>query len=341
MSALGTGSVHIEGPNPRLRMPRCSPACHRALGQQPQPAPPPPTCRCPHPSAGCWPQDLPAAPSAPAPATLLRVSVTAQAPEIAPRLGQQLTHWRTLMKPSGSSSRRQRSPANSWSTCEDREVQGSGHGGPRESAGPPSPTHAQEREKDKGPSTQVEGGGESPGGTRSTCWRGDLSAGRLAAVSVEDMLARRGPGAARGLGSLAQRLRGPRSGRGPLTSGGRERWRSASSPRGPGIQAGGVGRRRSPRSRPLRCPSGCRKPPRPIQTPVKLASELGRPVTWRAREPSSRPLRPFCSPQGSLKGPVASTGSLAERGSRSLPEAQRRTRGRTPRPLQPTTHVGN
>lgn len=92
---------------------------------------------------------------------------------------------------------------------------------------------------------------------------------------------------------------------------------------------------RSRRSRPLRCPSGRRKPPRPIQTSVKLASELGRPVTWRAREPSSRPLRPFCSPQGALKGPVASTGGLAERGSRSLAEAQRPTRGRHRGPSDP------
>lgn len=245
------------------------------------------------------------------------------------------------MKPSGSSSRRQCSPANSWSTCEDREVQGSGQGGPRESAGPPSPTQAQERGRNKGPHTPVEGGGERPGGTRSTCWRGDLSAGRLAAVSVEDMLAQRGPGAARGLGSLARRLRGPGSGGGLRTSGGRERWRSAGSPLWPGIQAGGAGRWRSLRSRPPRCPSGRRKPPRPIQTSVKLASELGRPVTWRAREPSSRPPAPLLQPAGRLKGTCGFYRRFGRKGLEVLTRSSAPDARETPRPLRPTSPVGN
>lgn len=83
---------------------------------------------------------------------------------------------------------------------------------------------------------------EPQGREGSTCWRGDLSAGRLE-LSVEDILAQRGRGAALGLGSLARRLRGPRSSWGLLAHGGaRERWRSASGRRWPGIQAGEVGR---------------------------------------------------------------------------------------------------
>lgn len=52
----------------------------------------------------------------------------------------------------------------------------------------------------------------------NTCWRGDLSVVRLE-LSVEDMLARRGRGAARGLGSLARGLRGLRWDWGQLTHG--------------------------------------------------------------------------------------------------------------------------
>lgn len=67
-----------------------------------------------------------------------------------PRLEHRLTHWRTLMKPSGSSSRRQRNPTSRRSTCGDRAGERSGRRGTRESAGPP-PTHSRERGRNKGP----------------------------------------------------------------------------------------------------------------------------------------------------------------------------------------------
>lgn len=86
--------VECERPGHRL-------LAHRRTESQPPPAslltplppsageatparPSPAHLSLPPPSAGCWPPDLPAAPT---PATLLRVSVTARAPEIARGLG--------------------------------------------------------------------------------------------------------------------------------------------------------------------------------------------------------------------------------------------------------------
>lgn len=143
------------------------------------------------------------------------------------------------MKPSGSSSRRQRSPTSRRSTYGDRGARCQCGRGRREDACPPPPTYTWE----KGPHKGGDGAAREPQGRKgSTCWRGDLSAGRLE-LSVEDMPVQRGRGAALGLGSLARRLRGPRSRWGLLTRRGeRERWRSASGRRRPGIQAGEVGR---------------------------------------------------------------------------------------------------
>ena len=153
-----------------------------------------------------------------------------------PRLGQRLTHWRTLMKPSGSSSRLQRSLTSRRSTCGDR-ARGQGRGGSRKALALFLPfTPGREGRIRVGPTPRWRRGGErAPGRAGSTCWRGDLSAVRLE-LSVEDMLARRGRGAARG-------PRGPRWGSGLVTrGGGSELYRSASGRPQPGIQAAWVGR---------------------------------------------------------------------------------------------------
>lgn len=149
------------------------------------------------------------------------------------------------------------------------------------------------------------------------------------------MLARRGRRAARALDSLAWKLWGPRWGWGLLTRGeGRGRWGSASGRRRPGIQAGEV-RRGGAAVRVHRGRGRCAAPPA-AESPrvrfklVKLASELGRRVTWRALgNPPPAPLLPCLCLLGALKGPLASVDSSAARGlkffARSL---QGQSRGR-------------
>lgn len=235
------------------------------------------------------------------------------------------------MKPSGSSSRRQRSPTRSWSTCGDRERRGLGWWGPPGKRRSPS-SHPHPGE---GWNKGAEGAArEPPGRAGRTCRRGDLSAGRLE-LSVEDMLARRGRRASRALDSPAWRLWGPRWRCGLLTRGeGRERWGGAGGRRRPGLQAGEASGGRAA-VRAHRGRGRCAAPPA-AESPrvrfklVKLASELGRRVTWRALgNPSSRPLLPGLCLLGVLKGPLASVGSAAARGlkffARSL---QGQSRGR-------------
>lgn len=124
-------------------------------------------------------------------------------------------------------------------------------------------------ESDSGRTSGWTGAGESPRAGRlgRTCGRGDLSDVRLG-LSVEDMVARRG--AMRGSGSLGGRLRGARG-----------RWGRRTRDRGQaGLQAGwraGLWGRCCLRSRrlcPPYCPAGCRKPPSPIQTSVKLSGRV-------------------------------------------------------------------
>lgn len=72
---------------------------------------------------------------------------------------------------------------------------------------------------------------------------------------------------------------------------------------------------RSPRPRPPLCPAGCRKPPSPIQTSVKLANQLGSRVTWRplsSRPPA--PLAPGSLPAGLLKGTCGLCGQFGREG---------------------------
>lgn len=107
-------------------MARFSPSCHQVLQKQPPPAPPPPTCRRPPPFCGLRAAGPPCPPHSGHIASGQRHSPGSRNSR---RLGQRLTHWRTLMKPSGSSSRRQRSPTSRRSTCEGREGQGSGRWG--------------------------------------------------------------------------------------------------------------------------------------------------------------------------------------------------------------------
>lgn len=317
MSALGKGFLHIEGPNPGLRMPCSSLSSHQVLEKQPQPAPPPPTCRRPPPFRYGGPQHLPA------PHSGHIASGQRHSPDSrnSPQLERRLTHWRTLMKPSGSSSRCQRNPTSRRSTCGDRAGGGSGRWGTQESAGPP-PTHIRGRGRSKGPARPPGGEGvvrQPQGRAGSTCWRGDLSAARLE-PSVEDMLAERGRGAAPGLGSLAGRLRVPRWDEGLLTGrGGSELCGSAGGRRRPGLQTGwadgGGAAAGAPRGRDRRSASPAAESPR---VRFKLLSNSRAHLAAESRGVRSRtllpPPLPRVCPQCALKGPVASADSSAARG---------------------------
>lgn len=307
-------------------MPCSSTSCHQVLEKQPQSAPPPPTCRRPPPFRHGGPQHLPA----PHSGHIASGQRHSPGSRNSPRLEHRLTHWRTLMKPSGSSSRRQRNPTSRRSTCGDRVGGGSGRRGTRESAGPPR-THTRERGRNRGPARHPGGEGavrQPQGRAGSTCWRGDLSAARLG-PSVEDMLAQRGRGAAPGLGSLAGKLRAPRTGWGLLSGwGSSERCGSAGGRRRPGLQAGGVGgggaaagarRGRDRRSAPPAAESPRVRFKLLSNSPAHLAAE-SRGVRSRALLP---PPRPRVGPQGALKGPVAWAGSSAARGLRFLARSLR------------------
>lgn len=115
----------------RLRMPRSSPSCHQVLEKQPQPTPSP----RPPVAAPTLPPGQPG--THPHPTPQLRPhwrSASGPDSRNSPRLqGCDSTHWRTLMKPSGSSSRRQCSPTSRRSTCRAQPARGQG-GGTREGA---------------------------------------------------------------------------------------------------------------------------------------------------------------------------------------------------------------
>lgn len=199
------------------------------------------------------------------------------------------------MKPSGSSRRRQRSPTSRRSTCRDKarrrskQRAGVGEWGSHWGTG--------NVESESGRTSRWTGAGEGPWAGRlgRTCGRGDLSDVRPG-LSVEDMLARRG--AERGFGSLAGRLRGARGRWGRWARGRGQAWLQA------GWRVGSWGRCCS-RSRRLcpRCPAGCRKPPSPIQTSVKLSGRVCSRVTWRAiANPAPAPCAPLFPRVGCLKG---------------------------------------
>lgn len=198
------------------------------------------------------------------------------------------------MKPSGSSSRRQRSPTSRRSTCSDR-ASGGQSGGPGRSWSPScySPTSCVGTGVRVRPDSRVEECGERAQGRagRSTCWRGDLSAERPG-LSVEDMVARRARGAARGLGCLAGGLRAPRWGWGLLARGRRPA----------GIQAGagsrGRGCSRSPRPRQPLCPPAAESP----RVRFKLLSNSQAKLAGGSRGACSRPFSPLAPLSGRLKG---------------------------------------
>jgi hypothetical protein len=103
---------------------------------RPPPPPPPPAPPPPPPPGGAPPPPLPRPPvAAPHPSAVMARLQHLPSPHPghiasgqrhspgsrnSPGLGQRLTHWRTLMKPNGSSSRPQRSPTSRRSTCRDR-----------------------------------------------------------------------------------------------------------------------------------------------------------------------------------------------------------------------------
>ena len=123
-----------------------------------------------------------------------------------------------------------------------------------------------------------------------------------------------GPGRGAGAAGVAVGLGAADPGSGRRAKPERKR---SSMARDPGCRGGSWGRccSRSLRPRPPLCPAGCRKPPSPIQTSVKLANNLAA---------ASRGMRlltllpptslPGSCPQDALKGPVASAGSSAARG---------------------------
>lgn len=186
------------------------------------------------------PPTLPSGPASAPPRPPLRPHCSGQrhspGSRNSPRLGQRLTHWRTLMKPSGSSSRLQRSPTSRRSTCGDR-ARGQGGGGPRKALALFLPlTPGREGRIRVGPTPRWRRGGERALGA---C-REYLLARRLVRRATGAL--RRGHAGAAGLGR-ARGPRGPRWGSGLLTrGGGSELYRSASGRRRPGIQSGWVGR---------------------------------------------------------------------------------------------------
>lgn len=180
---------------------------------------------------------------------------------------------------------------------------------------------------------------ESPGRAGRTCWRGDLSAVRPE-LSVEDMLARRGRGAAPGLGSLAGRLRGPRWSWGLL----------ARARRRAGIQAGGVGRGGAAACARRGC--GHRAAPPAGESPrvrFKLLSNSQANLQSESRGGRSGtllppPSLPNLGSRGALKGPVASARGQPrrERAPILLPEAFRAGSPLEPHSLPNTmAKVGN
>lgn len=207
--------------------------------------------------------------------------------------------------------------------------------------GPPSPT--QEWGQNKGPDTQAGQGAERPGGhaeyllarrlVRRATRRG-LRGGHAGAV---------GPGRCAGARLPRPEAAGSAVGQGAADRRGARAVAEREQPevaRDPGWRAGSLALAEvAAAALPLRLQKAPEADSNSCQT---------RQRTWpprhvaRAREPSSRPPRPFCSPQGSLKGPVASTGSLLGReglkvfARSSAPDARE-----APRPRQPTTQVGN
>lgn len=223
MSALGKGALHIEGPNPGLRMPGSSPSFHRAL-VLPSPAhlslPPTlprwlgplhlPNLLRGHIASG--PRHNPGSRNSPGlgpthplenfdEAQWLLQALPAQPQEQAVHLQRQNQQTVKAVRPEG----KRGSPST--------HIAGAG-----------------KAESDTFQITRWTGTSECPqaGHSGLTCWRGDLSEVRPG-LSVEDMLARRG--AVRGFDSLARRLRGARG-----------RWGRRARGRGQaGLQAGGLG----------------------------------------------------------------------------------------------------
>lgn len=229
---------------------------------------------------------------------MLRVGVTTQAPEIARGQGR-LTHWRTLMKPSGSSRRRQRSPTSRRSTCRETEpAVWSRRRARRESVGAPCAPPGGEAGRADSDSSRTPGwtgAGEGPRALGAYLWARRLV--RRAAGAL-----RRGHAGAAGRGAGVRLPGREAAGRaGALGAAGSRPWEG----RAPGWRAGSWGRccSRSRRLRPPRCHAGCRKPPSPIQTSVKLPGGLGSGVTWRAvANPAPAPCAPLFPRVRRLKG---------------------------------------
>lgn len=136
-------------------MPRSSPSCHQVRRSSPSPPLPRPPVAAPHPSAVAGPQHLPS----PHPGSIASGQRHSPGSRNSPGPGQRLTHWRTLMKPSGSSSRRQRSPTSRRSTCGDTAGRGiRAVGSPGKALVPLPHSHAVQG-WDKGPARHLGGEG--------------------------------------------------------------------------------------------------------------------------------------------------------------------------------------
>lgn len=289
-------------------MPRSSPSCHQVRRSSPSPPLPRPPVAAPHPSAVAGPQHLPS----PHPGSIASGQRHSPGSRNSPGPGQRLTHWRTLMKPNGSSSRRQRSPTSRRSTCGDTASRGiRAVGSPGKALVPLPHSHAVHG-WDKGPARHL--GGE--GRVRESEARRDYLLARR--------LVRRAAGAlGRGHAGAAGAGRGGRGAR----RGGLAPWPAgcghcvgAGSCRSGAEQASGAGARAAVggpeswlgrRGAAVRALRGCgrRGAPPAAESPrvgFKLLSNSQR--TWPpshvayAPEPSSRPLCSLSPLAGHLKG---------------------------------------
>lgn len=252
------------------------------------------------------------------------------------------------MKPRGSSSRRQRSPTSRRSTCGDRASRGSGQWGTLGKAGPLlslTPESGGGRRVE--PDGRWRRGGERAPGARREYLLARRLVRRATRALCRGHAGAAGPGRGAGAGLPRPEAVGTAVGRGAADPrrgkrAVRERERPAAA-RDPGWRGGSRGRRCSRSPRPPLCRAGCRKPPSPIQTSVKLASELGSRVTWRALpNPPPAPFAPGSLPSGRLKGTCGLCGQFGLEGAQVLcQKPPGPVPSETPQPLQPTATVGN
>ncbi|KAK2106872.1 hypothetical protein P7K49_016386 [Saguinus oedipus] len=305
-------------------MPRSSPSCHQVRRGSPSPPLPRPPVAAPHPSAEAQPQHLPS----PHPGSTASGQRHSLGSRNSPGPGQRLTHWRTLMKPSGSSSRRQRSPTSRRSTCGDTAGRGSGRWGAPGRRWFPCPTHT-----------------GSGGGIRvqpTSRWRGARRDYLLARRLVRRAAGALGRGHA-GAVDAGCGVGAPWPGGGGHCGEAGSCGLRAGQPSGAGARAavGGPGYRLAgwvagallfafSEAAAAAMPRRQQKAPESDSNFCQTRSELGRRITWRALpNPPPAPSAPLLSSPDTLKGPAASVVSSAA-GWGGAPSPRRSPRDRSP-----------